>query len=93
MLYAHIVLSTEDDLFAGETKYWIGNIQQRHNGWCYREHIYGILVRVETAWQGKWYTRPLPKGVFEKVQPMVQRDRWDKEAESLCEPDWNMPSR
>ena len=42
--YGHIVLSIEHDYHAKELKYWIGNIEQRHNGWCYREHIYGILV-------------------------------------------------
>ena len=50
--YAHIVLSIEHDYHAKEQKYWIGNIEQRVNGWCFREHIYGTLVDVQTEWHG-----------------------------------------
>ena len=45
--YAHIVLRKEHDYHANEPKFWIGNIEQRFNGWCFREHIYGILVGVK----------------------------------------------
>ena len=62
--YAHIVLSIEHDYHAKEQKYWIGNIEQRVNGWCFREHIYGILVEVQTEWEGRYYSRPLPKSLY-----------------------------
>ena len=87
--YAHIVLSTQDDLHAKETKYWIGNLQQRPNGWCYREHIYGILVGVQVDYEDKYYFRPHPKKVYEDVKWLVGWDRWSRHAQSLCEPDWN----
>ena len=38
--YSHLVLSIEHDYHAKEPKYWIGNISQRFNGWCFREHIW-----------------------------------------------------
>ena len=44
--YANIVLGTEQSNYHTEPEpmYWIGNIQQDINGWCLREHIFGILV-------------------------------------------------
>ena len=60
-LYGHIVWSIEQDYHAQERKYWIGNIEGRRNGWCYREHIYGILVEVQTEWEGRTFIRPFPK--------------------------------
>ena len=50
LFYAHIVLAIEDDVWLQQPKYWIGNIQQNYNGWCHREHIFGILVEVQTEW-------------------------------------------
>ena len=89
--YAHIILSIEHDYHAKEEKYWIGNIEQRHNGWCFREHIYGILVDVQVEWEGHYYSRPLPKSVYEQVQGLVKDYRWCHSAWSLCEPTWDTP--
>ena len=87
--YGHIVLSIEHDYHAKEPKYWIGNIQQRVNGWCFREHIYGILVEVQVEWEGRLFTRPFPKSVYEEVRKLVEDNRWNREAWSLCEPSWD----
>ncbi len=84
--HAHIVLSIERDYHALEPKYWIGNIQQRVNGWCFREHIYGIIVEVQVLWEGRYYTRPFPKSVYEEVRKLVMDYRWSPSARSLCEP-------
>ena len=86
--YAHIVLEVERDYHAQEPKYWIGNIEHRMNGWCFREHIFGILVEVQVMWEGLYYSRPLPKDVFEQVQQLVKDYRWSKRAQGLCEPSW-----
>ena len=59
-LFGHIVLRIAHDRHAREPKYWIGNTEQRVNGWCFREHIYGILVECQAPWEGHWYRRPLP---------------------------------
>ena len=83
--YAHIVLRVERDYYANEVKYWIGNIQNRYNGWCYREHIFGILVKVQVLFEGQYYTRPFPKRVFNTVRQLVKDSRWS-EAAGLCEP-------
>ena len=87
--YAHIVLSIEHDYHAKEQKYWIGNIQQRINGWCFREHIFGILAEVQVDWEGRYYTRPHPKSVYEEVRKLVDDFRWSRSAASLCEPSWD----
>ena len=84
--YAHIVLEIERDYYAQESKYWIGNIEHKINGWCFREHIFGILVEVLVWRKGQYYNRPLPKDVFEQVQRLVKDDRWSTCANSLCEP-------
>ena len=89
--YAHIVLSIEHDYHAKEQKYWIGNIEGRMNGWCFREHIYGILVEVQVEWAGQYYTRPFPKTVFQEVRALVADFRWNRSAQSLCEPTWHGP--
>ena len=89
--YAHIVLQIEHDYHAVEPKYWIGNLQGRFNGWCFREHIYGILVEVQVLWEERYYTRPLPKSVFEEVRALVSDSRWSLTARSLCEPSWDTP--
>ena len=86
--YAHIVLWTEPDLHAKETKYWIGNIEQRPNGWCYREHIFGILVGVQVDYEDRYYFRPHPKSVYEDVKWHVGWNRWSGHARALCEPNW-----
>ena len=52
----------------------------------FREHIFGILVEVQMEWEGRYYTRPLPKSVFKKVRNLVCDDRWSREAKKLCEP-------
>ena len=86
--YAHIVLRIEQDFHAHELKYWIGNIESRINGWCFREHIYGILVEVQTQWEGQLHTRPFHKSVFGQVQALVKDHRWSSYARSLCDPLW-----
>ena len=68
--------------------YRIGNIQRHINGWCLREHIFGILVDVQVWWKGEYYSRPLPKTIFAKVQELVEERRWNKAAAELCEPRW-----
>ncbi|CAK0871781.1 unnamed protein product, partial [Prorocentrum cordatum] len=45
--YAHIVIKAEWDFHRREYKYWIGCIRQNINGYCFREHIFGILVDVQ----------------------------------------------
>ena len=84
--YSHLVLSIEHDYHAKEPKYWIGNISQRVNGWCFREHIYGILVEVQVDWEGPVYTRPFPKSMYHQVLDLVDANRWSRTAESLCQP-------
>ena len=85
--YAHIVLYVEQSYHHQEPKYWIGNIERHKNGWCLREHIFGILVDVEVEKPGKegYYQRPFPKKAFEQVNKLVKADRWSKDAEKLCE--------
>ena len=80
--YAHLVLLIEHDYHAQEPRYWIGNIEQRVNGWCFREHIYGILVQVQVG----AHLRPLPKRVYEEVRKLVADHRWSQSARRLCEP-------
>ena len=86
LFYAHIVLSIEHDYHANESKFWIGNIEQHYNGWCFREHIYGILVQVQVERNGQHCTRPFPKRVYEEVRKLVQDSRWSQVAARLCEP-------
>ena len=88
--YAHFVLDIEDDRHAHENKYWIGNLAGHCNGWCYREHIFGIVVTVQCMWDKKYYPRPHPKDNFHAVKHMMEEKRW-KDAEGLCEPDWTKP--
>ena len=82
--YAHIVLAIQHDYHAQEPKYWIGNIEQNVNGWCFREHIYGVLVQVQVEWQQHHYTRPFPKQVYEQVRKLVADNRWNRSAARLC---------
>ena len=62
--YAHIVLCIEQGCNESEPRYGIGNIELRHNGWCRRKHIFGILVDVQERGDGQYHSRPLPKTVF-----------------------------
>ena len=87
--YAHFILSIEHDYHAKEPKYWIGNLKQEKNGWCFREHIYGILVDVQVLCEKEYYTRPLPKSVYAEVKNLVAVYRWSKEAWRLCNPSWD----
>ena len=89
--YAHFVLSIEQDYYANEEKYWIGNIQGKRNGWCYREHIYGILVEVQVRYKGYLYSRPHPKSIYEKVRDLENDKRWNPAAQRLCEPSSDSP--
>ena len=84
--YAHIVLEIQHDVHAQEPKYWIGNIEQKKNGWCFREHIYGILVQVQVEREGQHYVRPLPKSVYEQVRKLVKDNRWSTVAKRMCSP-------
>ena len=85
--FAHIVLEVVQPNYYTEAKYYqIGNITGHRNGWCFREQIYGILVDVQVLWDGQYYSRPLPKGIFAQVRELVQKRRWNKAAEKLCEP-------
>ena len=86
--YAHIVLRIETDNHADENKYWVGNIHEYMNGFCYKEHIYGILVDVTVTYEGRMYSRPLPNTLFSYVQLLVSKDKWSTEAESMCAPRW-----
>ena len=86
--YAHIVLEKTWDYHAEERKYWIGNIQKHKNGWCLREHIFGILVDVQVWRKGQYHSRPLPRKHFMEVAAMVEDYRWSKQAAKLCEPAW-----
>ena len=51
-----------------------------------REHIFGILVKVQVLWEGQYYTRPFPRTVFNAVRELVKDSRWSTEAAGLCEP-------
>ena len=81
--YAHIVRAVK-----GAHEYKIGNIKGHINGWCYREHIFGILVDVQVVsdTDGQYYSRPHPKALFEEVSQLVERDRWNDTARNLCMP-------
>ena len=87
--YAHIVLDVQTSIWPkNEQKYWIGNINGHINGWCLREHVFGILVHVQKWWKSQYWSRPLPKTVFAQVKELVEEDRWNREAEQLCEARW-----
>ena len=92
--YAHIVLGSEQPNYHTwpEPMYRIGNIQRHINGWCLREHIFGILVDVQVWWDGQYYSRPLPKTVFAQVQDLVKEHRWNRVAAKLCELRWEAHS-
>ena len=89
--YAHIVHEVKWH-FQQRPSYYIGNIQGRINGWCYREHIFGILVDVQVFSGGEYFSRPHPKKLFEKVSALVEDDRWNDTARDLCLPSRKAPS-
>ena len=86
--YAHIVLGVEQSNYHTEPgpMYWIGSIQRHFNGWCLREHIFGILVDVQTFHAGQYYSRAHPTANFEEVRQLVEKERWSETAWRLCEP-------
>jgi hypothetical protein len=90
LYYAHIVLEVYEDLYRKEPQYWIGNIEGRMNGHCYREHIFGILVDVQVWWEetSQYYSRPHPKALYAQVAELVKSDRWSTAAYQLCYPSW-----
>ena len=81
--YAHIVLDVEHCYYRKEPKYWIGNIQQHINGWCHREHIFGVLVEVQVWWDGQYHSRPLPKEIFARVQALVKEKSLEQRGRAL----------
>ena len=92
--YAHIVHNVHRH-YVQRPQYSIGNIQGHINGWCYREHIFGILVDVQVFSDGQYYSRPHPKKLFEKVSALVvgeNADRWNGKAGELCAPSREPPS-
>jgi len=84
LFYAHIVRAIQFQ----PPKYHIGNIEGRINGWCHREHIFGILIEVSVWEDNQYLARPFPKTIFEKVSLLIGRsgDRWNKAARDLCLP-------
>ena len=82
LFYAHIVHEVQIQ----PPKYQIGNTEGHINGWCHREHIFGILIDVEVWSEGQYFSRPFPKELFEKVARLVQEDRWNDAACELCLP-------
>ena len=94
--YAHIILVKDYwgrwGGYRNEPKYWIGNIKGRINGWCHREHIFGVLVEVQVWSDGQYYSRPHPKKLFAEVAALVKDDRWNSTAAKLCQPLWEAQS-
>ena len=83
--YTHLVLDIEKDMFTHEKKYWIGNMQGRKNGWCFREHLHGILIEVSAWWEDRYWFRPHPQRLYERVSGLVAEDQWNREAQRICE--------
>ena len=88
--YAHIIISKEICLRRRETKYWIAGIKKHCIGHVYKEDIFGVLVRVQVQYNNKYYTRPHPRTLYAKVQPMLKDD--EEAAKELCQPDWDEPA-
>ena len=90
--YAHIILVKDEwgprGGYRNEPKYWIGNIKGRINGWCHREHIFGVLVSVQKFRSNQYHKRPLPRTIFEEVKELVRENQWNLEADALCTPIW-----
>ena len=90
--YAHIVLAVIKEVTGRASprmRYDIGNISGQKKGYCYAGDIFGVLAVVQSQWRdGKWYTRPHHKGVFEKVSALEKDKRWSRKAAELCEVLW-----
>ena len=84
--HAYFVLEIEDEREAHEPRYWIGNVQGCMNGWCHREHIFGVLAEVQVWRKGQHYSRPRHQPLFGRVAEMVRAERWT-DARRLCEPE------
>ena len=72
-----------------EPYYLIRNIRGHENGKCYRKDIFGVLVSVQAFWQGRYGSRPLPRTIFSKVQPLVKHKQFS-EAAYLCQATWEL---
>ena len=88
--YAHFVHYIDWDTTEREHRYWIGGLKVQgndrpYNGHCYRCDIFGILINCYVNKNGSYHKRPLPRTLFHKVCPLVLKDRWSWEAETLCE--------
>jgi hypothetical protein len=86
LIYANLVLQIQQCCHRTELTYFIGNIQGAVNDWCYREHIFGVLVDVQVFLDGAYYSRPHPKNLFKTISALVKADRWDPDAYIICEP-------
>ena len=82
--YAHFVHEIHRPCPKSKLRYQIGNIQGHINGWCNREHIYGILHSVEVYSGGQSYARPFPRTLFEQASRLVVDERWSDAAASLA---------
>ena len=86
LYYTHIVRDIETREWLDEPKYCIGNIRGRINGWCFREHIFGVVVNAQTpGGNGEYYPRPEPQPRFALASWFLKEGR-KKEAEQLCLP-------
>ena len=88
--YAHFVHYIDWDTTEQERRYYIGGLKVQgndrpYNGHCYRCDIFGILINVYVNKNGSYHKRPLPRTLFHKVCPLVLKDKWSWEAESMCE--------
>jgi hypothetical protein len=89
LFYAHFVHEIRQHFVehkALQPQYWIGNIKGDLNGWCDREHVFGILVKVDVFANAQYYSRPHPRELFAKVSALVKDDRWNDTARVLCLP-------
>ena len=87
--YGHIVLRIGEPVdVRGEKTHYLGHIDGHINDWCWREHIYGILVDVSVQYECQYHLRPHPNSVYERVRRLQsQEKRWSSAAESLCLPE------
>ncbi|CAK0795653.1 unnamed protein product, partial [Prorocentrum cordatum] len=68
--YARIVIHAEWDYHRLQHKYWIGGIRQNINVYCFREHIFGILVDAQVQYNDNYDSRPRPKTLCDRAAPM-----------------------
>ena len=52
----------------------------------FSQHIFGILVDVKVLQDGHWHSRPLPKTVFADLPELIENNRWNRAATTLCKP-------